>query len=486
MGIYINDKNMKKYLKYSMYAIILVISSLLLTGCTPTDEQLNKYSQLVSQADTFTQAHEYSSSIEKLNEATSIIPSKIDAYERIINIFVQKNRLDDAKDIVDKSANKLSTQDRSKLYFALGEGYYNIKDYDKALTSFELSNGISDIKEEAQFGLAKVYLQKGDVKNASNYLNNDFQGDLYYPSQILLSYIYSLTDTEKAKETIKELQPNEAQMDEYNQWSEILSSVDDDELFNATKLSRVYINSGYPFLAIATLEPIKDRLVEYSDGLYMLGKAYYEYGDYAKSISTLENATSLSDNSQYIYWIIARDYYLTNDINKSLEYYDTAITYGGDKTDEVLYQEYIKLLLDEGQTTKAEEVLGKASKIYEDAMWINLYHLKLVYEIDNTEKVTYYLSKIDQDKLEGNLKLDYLYTKTTIAIEEGKTDEALRTLDTIWNISQFDARYHLLMGQIKFAEGNLDEARNYLKKAIEYDMDRSVTDDSQKLLARID
>lgn len=486
MGIYIIRKNMKKYIKYTIYIGILVVSSLLLTGCTPTDQQVKKYSELISQADTFQQAHEYSSSIETLNEATSVIPSKVDAYERIINIFIQKNRLDEGKEIVDKSASKISAQERATLYFSLGEAYYNMKEYDKALTVFELSSGISDVGDSAYFGLAKVYVQKGDINKAVGYLEKDLEGDVYYPSRLLLSYIYALTDSEKAKGEIKDLQPSESEMGMYNEWSETLASLDDDEIFNAAKISSVYINAGYPYIAISVLDPIKNDLAEYSDGLYLLGKAYYEYGDYSKSIEVLENATTLSDNSQYVFWTVARDYYLLNDINNALGYFDRATTYGGDKTQEMLYQEYLDLLLKEGQSSKAEEVLGKASKVYKDAMWINLEYLKLSQSTKNSEKVNYYISKIDVDKLEGNLKLEYLYTKTSISIENGNTDEALRTLDMIWNIDQFNAKYSYLMGQIKFSEGNLDEARNYLKKAIEYDMNRSVTDDCQKLLARID
>jgi hypothetical protein len=93
---------------------------------------------------------------------------------------------------------------------------------------------------------------------------------------------------------------------------------------------------------------------------------------------------------------------------------------------------------------------------------------------------------VEYDKLEGNYKRDYLYWKSRIAIENNELNDAQRSLDLFGEIDKFDPRYNLLMSQLSFQEGNLDDSRNYAKKAIEYDTERMVTDDAQKLLARID
>ncbi len=79
-----------------------------------------------------------------------------------------------------------------------------------------------------------------------------------------------------------------------------------------------------------------------------------------------------------------------------------------------------------------------------------------------------------------------MYWKSKISIENSQLEDAKRTLDLFWELDKYDPRYNLLMSQLKFQEGSLDESRKYAKKAIEYDTERIVTDEAQKLLARID
>ncbi len=264
-----------------------------------------------------------------------------------------------------------------------------------------------------------------------------------------------------------------------------MSSLNEDELFNSAKLAQAYIDGGYPYLAISVLEPKKGEMQEYIDGMYLLGKAYYENGKYQESIDTLAGVTTLSNLNPYLYWTIARSYYLLDDINNATSYYDSAVSYAGDSADVKVYQEYLDLLMDNNQTTKAEEILRKAEKIFTDP-WVDIYYIKLSYLTKQNEKSVYYSNRIQYEELEGNYKRDYLYWKTKISIENSQIDEAKRTLDVYWNLDKYDPRYNLLMGQLRFQEGILDEARSYSKKAIEYDTERLVTDEAQKLLARID
>lgn len=477
---------MKKYLKYPIYITIIIASALLLTGCTPSEEEISQYNTLITEATTLFEAKEYSTAVEKYNEATSVIPSNKEAYLGLVETFLLKNRVEDAKEIIDKSANKLNANDRSQLYLLVGNAYFNNGDYDNAKTTYDLAKGISENGEIANLGYAKVALKQGDMQTAETYLSKNYDGENLVEAKLLLSYVQSLDNIEEAKSTIGEISPTENWTLEYSEWNGVLGSMSEDTLYNATKLSRVYINNDYPYLAILKLEPLQEEMAEYIDGLYFLGKAYYDQGDYQKSIDTLANATALSDISQYVYWTVARDYYFTNDVISSLEYYDRAITYAGDEAEEKLFQEYLDTLLDDNQTTKADEVLTKAENIFENIEWVNLYNLKLALALEQPEKINYYIEQTNSNNLEGSFKEEYLYIKTSFYIENGDTDDALRTLDTFYNFDQFSPRYAYLMGQLKFQEGKLDEARDYLKKSIEYDLERIVTDYAQKLLARID
>jgi len=333
--------------------------------------------------------------------------------------------------------------------------------------------------------IAKAYLQQGNIEGAKSLLKGNFSEEQNTEAKLLYSYVLSITDTQKAMDEVKDIQPSEEWEEKYTEWKDTLSQLSEDQLFNGAKLAKAYIDGGYPYLAISILEPKKADMQEYIDGLYLLGKAYYENGKYQESIDTLEGVTTLSSLNQYLYWTIARDYYLLNDISNASSYYDSAISYAGDNGEVKLYQEYLDLLLTSNQTTKAEEILRKAEMIYEDP-WVNIYNIKLSYLTKQHEKTVYYSSKIEYEELEGNYKRDYLYWKSKISIENTDLEEAKRTLDLFWELDKYDPRYNLLMAQLRFQEGNLEESRSYSKKAIEYDTQRLVTEEAQKLLARID
>jgi tetratricopeptide (TPR) repeat protein len=476
---------MQKYLKITLYTVLFVLSGLILSGCTVSEEKISKYEQIVESADMLLEAREYSSAMEKLNEAALLIPSRVDAYERIIDVFILKNRLDDAKKLVDESANRLNSEDRGLLYTSIGDAYYESRDFKKALSSYELAKGIFETNETTQLGIAKVYVQQSNFDGAQSILKGKFSDKLDVEAKIIYSYLLSTTNPSKAKELLNSIEPTDEWVDDYEEWIAILDSLTDDELFNSAKLSRVYINAGYPTLAVSLLEPKKKEMVEYVDGMYLLGKAYYEMGKYSESIKLLSDVTAISDLNQYIYWTIARSYFLTDDINSAFSFYESAISYGGDNANEKLYQEFLDLLNDNNQTTRAGEVLRKADKIF-NKPWVDLYYLKLSYFTKQNEKVVYYTDKIEIEELEGNYKREYLYWKSRIAIENNRLDDAKRALDIFWDIDKFDCRYNLLMAQLSFQEGNIEDARIYSKKAIEYDTQRLVTDEAQKLLARID
>ena len=482
---YLIEMNMKNIFKPVLYTVILLTSAFLLTGCTPSKEDVAEYGQILVQADLLIEGKEYSSAMEKLNEATQLIPSEYDAYERIINILLEKNRIEDAKKVIDESANKLSDSNRAILYEEVGKAFYTNREYSKALISFELANVADQNRESVKFNMAKVYLQQGNIEKANTLLKGKFSEDLQEEANLIYSYIIALTDYNKAKTEVEKVQPSEEIKERYEGWISVLESLDEDDLYNRSKLANAYLDANYPYLAITILEPVKKDMTEYIDGLYLLGKAYYENGKYQESLDTLVGVTTLSKLNQYLYWLIARDYYMLDNLDDAFSYYDSAVSFAGDGADVRLYQEYLDLLLENNQTTKADEVLKKAETLFEDP-WVDIYYIKLSYLTKQNEKTVYYSKKIEYDQLEGNYKKDYLYWKSKIAIENNELDEAKRTLDMYWELDKYDPRYNLLMGQLRFQEGNLEEARSYSKKSIEYDMQRLVTDDAQKLLARID
>lgn len=476
---------MRKILKITLLLSVVFVSSVLLSGCTVSEEKISEYNMMVTDAQKFIDSKEYTMAIDKLSNAVDLIPTRVEALEKIVDIFILKNRLEDATKLVDESGAQLKDSDRATLYSSIGDAQYLVGNYDRALYNYQLAKSMDTGNKEAQFGMGKTYIQKGNIESAKSYIKESYTGDMLIESKLILSYIEAVGDFEKAKSIVKDIEPGDKWRDSYTQWNEVLNSLNTDTLFNGTKLGKEYIDVEYPYLAIALLEPNIDKMGEYIDGIYILGKAYYEYGEYDKSIELLENSSSLSDLNQYIYWVLARDYYLKDDINNSLSYYDSGISYGGNSVEKELFMEYLDILIKEDLTEKALEVMRTAERILDD--WVvNMYYMNIYSLRNDTEKFEYYIGLINYEELGTVEKLEYLYSKGEYLIRSNELEEAQKTLDVFWELDKFNPKYNLLSAKLSFEKGELDEARDYVKKAIEYDLSGVVSEDAQKLLAQID
>ena len=478
-------QDMKNLKKYFLFLSIILLSSFLLSGCTVSEEKINEYERIVSDADLLIKGKEYSVAINKLNSATEIIPSRVDAFERIVNIFILKNKPEEAIKVIEESGGQLSQEDKGKLYTLVGDAYYNLKEFDKAITNYQLALGMSDKNMNASLGCAKAYLQNGQIEKAKDLLNISYDGDMLLESQLLLSYVKALSDTKKAEEIIKNVQPSDKWRDIYTKWDNVLNNLNEDDLFNSAKLGKEYVDEGYPYLAIALLEPKLTKMGEYADGMYILGKAYYEYGDFSKSIDILQDISTLGDLNQYIYWILARDYYQLNDINNSIAYYDSAILYAASKAESEMYKEYLDILIKENLTEKALEIMRSAEKIFTET-WVPLYYVNIYSLRDDSKKFTYYIDKISYDDLDDEEKADFIYFKADYLIRKSQLDEAQKVLDVFLELNKFNPRYNLLVAQFSMKNNDFEKAKEYAKKAIEYDLSGIVSKEAQTLLAQID
>ncbi len=476
---------MKNILKNLSLFTIVVVCGFLLSGCTVSEEKMNEYNILISDANILIEGKEYTPAIEKLSTAVDLIPSRPEALQGIVDIFILKNRLEDATKLIDESGVELDDKDRSILYSAVGDRQYLVGNYERALYNYQLAKSMDSGNKEALLGLGKSYIQRGKIEEAKSMLQENFDGDMQIEAKLLLSYIEALSNFEKAKSSIKDIEPGDEWREEYSDWISVLDTLNEDVLFNGTKLGKYYIDAQYPYLTIALLEPHLNDMGEYIDGLYILGKGYFEYGEYDKSIEVLENLSTLSDLNQYIYWVLARCYYLKDDLNNATAYYDSAISYGGDKVEKALFKEYLDILIDENLTEKGLEVTKIAGNIF-DEFWIQIYYMHIYSLRSDSEKFEYYMNSIDYEELDKAQKLEYLYLKGEYLIDNSELDEAQKTLDIFWELDKYNPGYNLLSAELFFERGQLDEARDFAKKAIEYDLDGEISIEAQKLLAQID
>lgn len=484
--IQLMKEKLKKLIPWFILAVILLGTGIwYLLSKRVTQEQITTYQQIISEADSQYEAREYSTAINKYYDAADVLPSRIEAYEGIVNILLFKNRTTDAIEIVEKSAKKISNYDKSVLYWKIGNKYFEDSLYDQALSAYLDGLGIGVTNPELELNIAKTYMKKGKLNDANIYLNKTiYTEDTLYEASLLKAYILSTTNIEDAKTFLNSITPSDTWKAFYEEFSLVLESTTEDSKFNATKLSRVYINNGYPILAINLLEPLSENIVEYLEGVYFLGRAYLDYGKYDEAIVQFDRALSLGGMEEDILWGKARAYWLKNDLENSFDSYSKAISYGGEDVSSELVSEYLDLLLENAQTLRANDMVKKLMN-YISAPYIRIYGVRVNKVINDPKKVDYYLGLLAKMKLNDSDKKEYMYLNASNLLIKGKTDSVAQILKELVKLDRFNSQYYFVSGQLEYILGNKDGAKEMFKKAIEYDTNNLISKEANQLLSQI-
>ena len=180
--------NFKKLLPWII--LVLVIGGLaawyFIANRVTTAENAS-YDAKIKEAVTMYNSKEYSTSMGYYYEAADMIPSRVEAFQGILTILIEKGRPDDALSILEKSAQKISNQDQAILYTLVGNAYYKVSNFDKALETFKKGQGVGVGNQDLELIIGKVYLKKGDIDSAAKQLEkNSFEGDNLSESKLLL------------------------------------------------------------------------------------------------------------------------------------------------------------------------------------------------------------------------------------------------------------------------------------------------------------
>lgn len=481
---------MKKNIKWILIAVGVVLvagAGYYFYSHRETAETVTEYENLINEADLLYNSRSYTKALSSYDEAVDLLPSRIDAYKGIVTIFIDKGRLSDAEEIITGSTQKLSISDRSILYSMLGNAYYNVEGYSKALDMYDSATTIGVTNLVASLGEAKVYLKQNEISKAENILKDtDFKEDTLYEAKLLYAYIVSIEDPDSAASILKSVDVSDDWSNKYTEFENTLASLTDDELYNAAKLSKIFINEGYPYLAISVLTPLKDQMTEYADGLYFLGRASLDTGSTDDAITLLKESVSAGSLDPDLFRTIARAYYEKKDNDTAISYYDRAISYSGEEVKDSLLKEYLDFLIDENLLTKAQEVLTTAQK-YFDKVWVEVYAIKINYLLKDTDKVDYYIAEaLKKEDITTEEKKTIYYWKAVRAIDDEDLDSASEILASLKELDRFNPYYYLLMGKVLYENGNFDDAKTNYELAIEYDLGEGVSSEAEKALARID
>ncbi len=451
----------------------------------PTQEEINQYEEILTEGDLLIDAHEYSEAVIKYNSAVKVIPTDARAYSKIVNIYLSKNDFAKALEIAQKAQNRTSTAGISLIYADIAEKYFENGNYYEAKVNYEIANSLNS-NPTTNLGLAKTYIHNNEFDLAKKLLNKEYETETVDEASLLYAYILGTEDTKQAKEFVDNYTVIEEEKSSYFQtYSSILDSLTEDELFNITKLSRIYINSGYPTLAIRILGPKSGDITQYVDALYYLGKAYLDNKQYDKALEVLAQSASLLGYEADKYWMLGRAYFKKDDLVNVATYYDMAVEYAGDDISQELVEEYLNILLNSNQISKAEAVYTDIVKSV-DNEWLYLMGLDLYYQSSGDAKFDYYLNKLSEMSMSDDEKKEYLFWKIRSALDESATENIEADCEELLSLDRFNPKYYWLKGSYDLSQSDTQSAKNNFELALEYDLEGFVTQEVEKLLAQFE
>jgi tetratricopeptide (TPR) repeat protein len=476
--------------KKILIIISVVVGILLIAGGTlayfnfrpPTEEQVRRYEQTMSEGEILFEAREYSEAVKKYNQAARIINKDGRAYSRIVDIYLLKNDFETALEVAQKAQDYATVAQVSLIYANIAERYFEVEDFYNARMNYEIASSLND-NPKVNFGLAKAYVYDGEIDLAKKLLAKEYDSENVDKAKLLYSYILGLEDTKKAKDFVSNYTPNNKDMSSYfDEYSSTLDSLEEDELFNSAKVARVYVNNNYPTLAIKLLEPKEEEIAQYVDALYYLGKAYLDTKQYDKAVSTLQKSASLIGYESDKYWMLARAYYKKDDLVNSISYYDMAVGYAGDGLSRELVEEYLNILLDSNQINKTQEVYTDIVKTM-NSSWLYLIGLETYYKAEGSAKFDYYLNKLANMEMNDNQEKEYLFWKIRGSLEGSRMENVEEELGRLLVLDRFNPRYYWMKGVYSLSLSDTQEAKDSFELALEYDLDGDVTKEVEKLLA---
>ncbi len=494
--------NIKKYIPWIiLFLLVVSLGTWYYLSRRVSAEQLSQYESKIEEALDYEESRDFSMAMKRYYEAAEIVPKKVEAYDGIISVLIKKEKLDEAEEVIKESAKPLSNNDRSHLYKKIGDEYYAKKLFDKAYEMYDAGSFLGVNNPGLELMLGKTYLNQGKVSDArAQFSKSGYAGRDLEEANLLLAYIDAIDNTDKAKSTLNSISNSDEMEIYYEEFRKTLDDLDDDKKFNAAKLARVYINNGYPYLAILILEPLKEEISEYLEGLYFLGRAYYDYGDYSKSIEVLDSALTLGGMEGEIFWVKGRAYMLTNNLESAINSYDSAIGYYSGEKSSALVEEYFHLLVENNQLLKAEELVKSLLIAFPDEVYLNLLAVELNYILDEDAKVEFYLNYLEELREEvtfvRNDEKDFLRWRITTLIdsyerniEDDSVGEEMvdieKYMDELFELDRYSPYYGYFLARVQIIEGEEEMAIQSLEQAIEYDLDYSVTEQSLKLLSSL-
>ena len=217
---------------------------------------------------------------------------------------------------------KVADAPSAQAYILLGQGYYQLKDYDRSLENTLIAMNMykekGKVPKEQWYSLARfLYFEKGDVPNTLATLEEMI---VHYPKKqywVQLSHMYG-----EAKEEKKQLAAMETA------YVQDMLSKDREQV----TMAYLYLNAEVPYKAARVLDKgIANESVEASSKtLEILGNSWRQAQEVKKSIPVMEQAAEKSDKGE-LYCRLGNVYLDNDEFKKAINANKKGLARGGVK-----------------------------------------------------------------------------------------------------------------------------------------------------------
>lgn len=356
----------------------------------------------------------------------------------------------------------------SQAALEIGDYYFNNKEYDKALTYYDMApSGSGPARDEIQFKKGYSYFvtkKFTQAKGAFGSLKENTRGEWYYPA----NYYYGCCAFFEGKydEAQKAFTRCE-QSDKYKQSVPYYIA----QIYAAKKQYDQVINYGTPKAQDAN---IKNR----AELNQLVGQAYYERGDYKKALPYLEFAVTNGANLR------PADYYQLGYTQYQNKYYKQAIENFEQltKQDSLLGQNGLYHLGDcyirTGNKLAAKNAFGQAASlnydrsVKEDALFN---YAKLSYELKYDREAIEALQRVP---VGSKYYEDAQALMSEVFLNTRDYDRAVSTLEGIKNrtvrLNETYQKVTYLRGLQLYQNNQKEEARRYFNKSLDFPLDKRI------------
>lgn len=496
MKLKLSGMNISKYVAVIAGGILLAASGVFLSGCMPSDEQVDAANDLINEAQELFVAQQYAEALQKYEEARLQDDGNVDVYTGIAAIYLLKNRIDDAKDVLEVGVER--SREPGEGYVYLGRIALDENNAELAVSYMRTASNSNKEDYEARYLLAEAYVENGDFGKAEKTLDiPEEAGDWYVRSKYLQAVLLR-DDVDEARKEIEAALSVEIVDDDledmvdsyYELLDDVEELIDEDATPEhvAVTLSYGALLGGYEDVVIDSLEDYASDNEEYWDLHLYLGRAYYMNGEIGKAKEQLTEAVALNPVDPYGPWYLARILVEEGSDTDAQDMYSRAIGLAEAEEKDEIRLEYVDVLMDMGQYASAEDqirVLEDAAEEDDVRNGYTLMRVESLLERELFSQATEILEGMDDEALSDELQAEYLWMLGVIAFNSGDRSLARSDIERALELNDFNPKYYLLLGQIQFEDGDSEGAQVSLERAVDLDLDGKVSVEAVKVLDRI-